>query len=199
MPRAEPPHRPTLGREPRGERVGAEVLLDDELGEPSGVRRSSHVASSSCSAALPMRIGGLRADRVEAHVGRRRRARPPHVGQAGGARRWRAQRQRPLVHVDAPTPSPPARDGRASRRSGRSRSRGRDVARSAGGAAPPRAGAWSRDRPGRRGEHAPVGRERRADVGQGQRDRPRIATRRRAGPRSSGRVRLGVRRTHSRR
>ncbi len=101
---------------------------------PSGASRSSQRTSRSCSAGLPMRIGGFDQIRPEPHVvghvvGRHDR----HVVDAVGRRVRRAQRTRPLVDVDRPHPSRRARGGRAPGRSPRSRSRGRARRRRGGG------------------------------------------------------------------
>ena len=56
---------------------------------PSGGQPASHVASSSWSAVLPMRIGGFDQISVEAHVGRHLVGRgDDDVADAVGARRW---------------------------------------------------------------------------------------------------------------
>ena len=53
-------HREALLDQPLLQRVGAEVLLDDERCRVrSGASRPSHASSSSWSASLPMRIGGF--------------------------------------------------------------------------------------------------------------------------------------------
>ncbi len=93
-------------------------------------RRSADRArscSSSCSAALPMRIGGLLPDRREA---RRRRAPSSGattrtLGEAEALGVLGAQLPGPLRSRRRPTPSPPARGSPAPPRSARSRSRGR--------------------------------------------------------------------------
>ncbi len=56
------------GRSATAGGVGAEVLLDDEVGEAAGARRGSQARRRSCRAALPMRIG-VGPDRGEAQRG----------------------------------------------------------------------------------------------------------------------------------
>ena len=92
---------------------------------PSGVSRSSHVASRSCSAALPIRTGGfdqMPAKRTSAGTSSGAAAR---TLDAGGDGVGGAQLEGPPVHVHRPHASRPATGGRGRPRWARTRSRGR--------------------------------------------------------------------------
>ena len=102
------------------------------VGEPAEPASSS----SSCSAALPMRIGGFDQMAAKRSVRRApRRARPTRtLVSPAAAALLGAQLQGPLVHVDRPHRGARAHARRQrAGRSGRSRSRGRAGRRSAGG------------------------------------------------------------------
>ena len=89
--------------EPALQRVGAEVLVHDQHGVAVGRKARSHVISSSCSAGLPMRIGGLlQMQSKRTSAGTSSGAATCDVRDAVGGGVRRAQLARPLVDVDRP-------------------------------------------------------------------------------------------------
>ena len=129
--------RAALLPQPALQRVGAEVLADHQhrpaARAPAGAARS---AAASCSASLPIRIGGL--DQISSYVVVRghvvRRRRREAVGHPERRGVLVGQQHRPLVDVDGASPTAPGhRRPRAPARSRRSRSRGRGSRPAAGG------------------------------------------------------------------
>ena len=94
------------GGEPGDQRVGAQVFLHHQVRGACGLSRGSHVISRSCSASLPMRIGGF--DQIASNV---RSAGTCPATRHGCARsrwtwRWRGSgrarvRSRPLAQTSA--------------------------------------------------------------------------------------------------
>ena len=130
--------RVALGGEPAVERVGAEVLLDDEDGVAVG-RQAGAATSAAARAGRPCRCGsaGSTRSRRSGRPPARPRGRTTRHRHPVGRRVRRAQRPGPLVDVDGPHVERRRRAAPSSGRSARRRTRDRaptPVAGSAGAA-----------------------------------------------------------------